>query len=268
METDKTCFLSYAHEDAASAQRLNNDLVSAGALIWFDREALQPGERWIPAIRRGIRTSRYFLALLSSRSVSKKGFVQNEIREALDVLSEYPDDEIYLIPLRLDECIPTHDRLLELQWVDLFPHWDAGIARLIRFLGVAGAASPPPPTQPVPSDTASYVRLRFDGLYQSVQRHDYWRYLRFYDDGLVLSVSSTGPEPSKIARWFSRENKEKNSHGTYSLTGRQIMFAATSTSGTVDYEGTVEGDTMVLKSYSHINGNRGVTQYDFRVVAA
>ena len=103
MSTDKTCFLSYAHEDVAPAQRLYDSLTPCGIRIWFDRESLQPGERWESAIRRGIRSSRYFLALLSSRSVSKKGFVQKEIREGLEVLLEYSDDEIYLIPLRIDE---------------------------------------------------------------------------------------------------------------------------------------------------------------------
>ena len=275
MPNDKTCFLSYAHEDVASAQRLYDSLTRRGIRVWFDRESLQPGERWESAIRREIRAARYFLALLSSRSVSKKGFVQKEIRQGLEVLSEYPDDEIYLIPLRIDECSPTHDRLRELQWVDLFPSWEDGFARLTRFLDVETTPLAAPTSQPVASDWQSHVRLRFDGLYESdrqagpqqtSQQHYYWQYLRFYDDGLVLTVSTNGPQPSQIARWFTRESNA-GSKGTYSLTGRRITFAATSSSGTVDYEGRIEGDTIIVKHHSHINGNRGVTQFDFRPIA-
>jgi len=140
MPAAATCFLSYAHEDAASARRLYDALSSHGVKVWFDRVAIRPGERWEHAVSKGIRESRYFLALLSSRAVSKRGFVQREIREALELLAEYPDDGIYVIPLRLDDCVPSHDQLRGLQWVDLFPVWNDGLERLVGFLGTVGAA--------------------------------------------------------------------------------------------------------------------------------
>jgi hypothetical protein len=64
--------------------------------------------------------------LLSRRSVSKSGFVQREITEALDMLKQFPPDRIFLIPARLEECRPKHSELEEIQWVDLFPQWDVG----------------------------------------------------------------------------------------------------------------------------------------------
>jgi hypothetical protein len=133
MTRETTCFLSYAREDAESAQRLYDVLTDAGATVWFDKESLGPGEKWQPAIRRGIHQSRYFLALLSSGSISKKGYVQRELREAFQILDEYPDDEIYLIPIRVNSCKPTHDKLTELNWVDLFPDFESGVDRIIRF---------------------------------------------------------------------------------------------------------------------------------------
>jgi len=127
-------FLSYAREDLDVAQHLYAELARAGVTVWFDRVALLPGQHWKPAIIETIRTAKYFLALLSSNSVNKRGYVQKELREALEVLDEIPQTDIYLIPVRIDDCRPTHQRLEELQWVDLFPSFEEGVKRLLRAL--------------------------------------------------------------------------------------------------------------------------------------
>ena len=75
-------FLSYAREDEVSASRLYRELVKGGVKVWFDRESLEPGANWKSEIKKAIRQSRYFIALMSSKSVSKKGFVQSELRPA------------------------------------------------------------------------------------------------------------------------------------------------------------------------------------------
>jgi len=75
-------FLSYAREDEVSASRLYRELVEGGVKVWFDRESLEPGANWKSEIKKAIRQSRYFIALMSSKSVSKKGFVQSELRPA------------------------------------------------------------------------------------------------------------------------------------------------------------------------------------------
>jgi hypothetical protein len=40
--------------------------------------------------------------------VDKKGYVQKELKEALDIFQEYPEKAIYLIPARLDDCKVPH----------------------------------------------------------------------------------------------------------------------------------------------------------------
>ena len=45
--------------------------------------------------------------------------VQQEIKWALDILDQMPEETIYLIPVRLEDC-PTPDRLSELHWVILY----------------------------------------------------------------------------------------------------------------------------------------------------
>lgn len=128
-------FLSYAHEDYPAARRLYDDLATSDEFtIWLDKLTLRPGQRWQPAIRRAIRDAQFVLLLLSTHSIGKTGFYQKEIRLALDVLDEHPEDDIFVMPIRLDDCTVTNERLRELQYVDLFPDWNEGLARIRRTL--------------------------------------------------------------------------------------------------------------------------------------
>jgi hypothetical protein len=83
------------------------------------RGRLQPGQDWASEISKAIRRSRFVLACISNSSISKSGFVQKELRIALDVADEQPEGSTFLIPVRLEECeIP--DRLKRWQAADLF----------------------------------------------------------------------------------------------------------------------------------------------------
>ncbi len=114
-------FISYAREDSEIARRVYGDLKVQGLRPWIDSEDLLPGERWKPRIREEIRASDFFLLLMSSNSVNKRGFVQREVRHGLKILEEVPEHAIFLIPARINDCRPTHESLQEINWVDLFP---------------------------------------------------------------------------------------------------------------------------------------------------
>ena len=129
---NRMVFLSYAREDSLSAQKLFDDLRQSGVHVWFDQRSLLGGENWKLAVRQAIRNSRFFVALLSGKSISKKGYVQRELKEALEVLAEYPESQIFLIPVRLDSCNPTNPQLQDIQWVDMFPSWSDGLARIFE----------------------------------------------------------------------------------------------------------------------------------------
>lgn len=137
---ERQVFLSYARHDEEAAKQLFSDLSGPGIRVWVDFKSLRAGERWRPAIERAIKESDFFLALLSSNSVSKKGFVQKEIVHALDMLEQFPEDNIFVIPVRLDECEPSHNALKDLHWVDLFPSWEDGVAAIRA--SIAGTPSP------------------------------------------------------------------------------------------------------------------------------
>lgn len=134
-------FISYAREDQAWAERLYMDLRRHEVDAWLDIRRLPPGSDWKREIRHAIRTSRYFLLLLSKHSITKRGFIQREIKEALDARKEVPTGEIFLLPVRLDGTTPVDDELHELNWVDLLPDYRDGLARI---LGVVEQARPTP----------------------------------------------------------------------------------------------------------------------------
>lgn len=95
-QTTEQVVLSYAREDFENAVRVYRALTESGIEVWFDKVSLLPGQNWRISISEAIRRARGFVALLSSRSVEKRGFVQAEIRKALDVLSEIPPRDTYI----------------------------------------------------------------------------------------------------------------------------------------------------------------------------
>ena len=133
---DSCPFISYAREDASIAKRVFDDLALMGASPWLDTEKLLGGQDWKREVRQAIRNSSHFVALISRHSVSKQGYVQSELRQALDVLDECPPDRVFVIPVRLDATEPAHERLRDLNWVDLLPNYDVGIKKLALSLGV------------------------------------------------------------------------------------------------------------------------------------
>lgn len=123
VQKTKTIFLSYAREDEQKAVEIYEALKSRGHKPWMDKKKLLGGQDWQSEIRRAIERSQYFIALLSRESVSKRGFVQKEIRFALDVLGEIPPGQIYFIPVRLEPC-EVPDAIRSLQWIDISSHGD------------------------------------------------------------------------------------------------------------------------------------------------
>ena len=65
------------------------------------------------------RRTRFSIVCLSNASTTKAGYVQKEIKVALDLADEQPDGTIFIIPLRLEDCT-VPDRLKKRKWVDLF----------------------------------------------------------------------------------------------------------------------------------------------------
>jgi hypothetical protein len=125
-------FICHASEDKGMAQNLYERLAHDGQTPWMDTEDLLPGTDWDREIRIAVKSSRFFLACISSHSVTKTGYVQREIRLALNAAEERPEGEIYIIPVLLEPCeIPL--RLSRWHSVQLFS--PEGYEKLLRVLG-------------------------------------------------------------------------------------------------------------------------------------
>ena len=128
-------FINYGINDRRQAIRLAENLRSAGFDVFMDIDLTSSSEKGLD-IRKAIRNSRYFIALLSRSSVQGKGSHQAYLRIAKDISTEFPENDIYLIPARLDDCnVPEF--LKEIQYVDLFPdsQWQVNVNRIIMSMG-------------------------------------------------------------------------------------------------------------------------------------
>lgn len=122
-------FLSYASEDRDQAEELYDRLLEAGCEPWMDKRDILPGEKWTLSIYRAIRRADFFLACISPRAVGKRGFLQTEIKQGLSYWQEKLDDDIYIIPVRLESC-EVPEPLNQFEWVDIFE--PEGFSRLCQ----------------------------------------------------------------------------------------------------------------------------------------
>ena len=125
-------FLAYAQEDRPAVRKLYAALQKAGFEPWMDEEKLLPGQNWPRAIERAIDLSQFFIGCFSQRSTIKRGHFQSELRYALELAGRIPSEQIFFLPVRLNDCeLPKriHSRT---QYVDLFPDWEHGIATLVE----------------------------------------------------------------------------------------------------------------------------------------
>ena len=137
-----TIFISYAREDQAIAEKLYYDLKRFGHAPWLDRFNILPGQNWQFEIKNALQCADYCIVLLSKSSVSKRGFVQKEHVMALDILDRFPETDIFLIPIRLDDCdIPM--RLNKLNTMDLFPNYEHALNQLLSALSTPRQSNPP-----------------------------------------------------------------------------------------------------------------------------
>jgi len=124
-------FLCHASGDKPAVRDLYKRLVAEGVDAWLDQEKLMPGQDWRVEIPRAVKESDVVVICLSNKSITKEGYVQKEIKFALDSAEEKPEDTIFLIPARLEDCV-VPEQLGRWQWVDLFE--ENGFVRLLRSL--------------------------------------------------------------------------------------------------------------------------------------
>ncbi len=130
-------FLCHSKSDQAAVRKLYRRLLQDKFKPWLDEEAILGGQNWEVEISKAVNSSDIVLICLSRNSVNKRGYVQKEIKFALDVADQQPAGTIFLIPLRLEDC-DVPERLRNLQWVDLFRR--NGYAQLRKTLSFAASS--------------------------------------------------------------------------------------------------------------------------------
>ena len=128
-----TMFLSYSRKDVDAVSKVYDDLRRLGADPWMDVANLTPGVRWKFELGQRISVCDAVLPFLSSNSVDRRGFFYEEVRQSLEMLRQMPEDRIYIIPVRLDDCkIPNE--LSHLHCCNLFE--ETGMDRLTQSIDV------------------------------------------------------------------------------------------------------------------------------------
>src|SRR5258705_1413753 len=112
-------FLCHASADKPAVRKLYRYLRSKRMDPWLDEFKLLPGQKWEEEIPKALYASDAIIVILSQNSITKEGYVQREIKFALDKALDMPDGRIFLIPARLEEC-EVPESLKGYQWVDLF----------------------------------------------------------------------------------------------------------------------------------------------------
>jgi hypothetical protein len=133
-QTKPRVFIAYVQEDLDCIRKLYRGFEANGFRPWLDKERLMPGQNWPRAIETAIQTSDFFVACFSHRSTTKRGSFHSELRYALDCATRVPLDEIFFIPVRLDGCIVPRRISKDIQYVDLFPNWEAGLQRVVAVI--------------------------------------------------------------------------------------------------------------------------------------
>ena len=127
-------FLCYTHADRLPVKELYDLLTHDGVEVWMDKENLLGGKNWGIEIRKAVRDCDIFIACISAdftKKYSLKKFNQTEVGIALNEAQVRPNDKIFIVPVRMEECdVPK--KLSKLHWIDLFE--SDGYKQLIRSL--------------------------------------------------------------------------------------------------------------------------------------
>lgn len=133
-------FLCHASQDKPIVRDVYRKLSSEGWIDpWLDEEKILAGQEWEYEIEKAVEAADIVIVFLSTTSVNKEGYIQKELRYALDIALEKPEGAIFIIPIRLDDCIVPR-KIKHWQYIDCFPveRFDWYYKKLLESLRVRG----------------------------------------------------------------------------------------------------------------------------------
>lgn len=116
------------------ARELASRLRAAGQKVWIAADNIQPGEKWLATIDRGLAESGIFIILLTPNSAASK-WVKHETEIAIQ---ENVEGDMRILPLKLAAC---HERdfllaLKKYQFIDAVSNYEQGLQQLFDRLGI------------------------------------------------------------------------------------------------------------------------------------
>lgn len=113
-------FLCHAKEDKSVVRELYQWLDAEGWIdAWLDEERILLGQDWDLKIQKELDVADAVIVFISDIAMKKEGYVQKELRLIYDISLYKPEDTIFVIPLRLEDCQPPW-RFRLWQWGDYF----------------------------------------------------------------------------------------------------------------------------------------------------
>lgn len=242
-------FLCHSVKDKLAVRELSARL-KAEAWIdpWLDEDKLLPGQDWHEEIEKAVEKTDVVIVFLSNKSVTQEGYVQRELKLALDVADEKIENTIFIIPLRLEEC-PAPRRLRGWQYLDYFPKGIQPLAynRLLKSLQLRAENlgvlhDTPIVTPPIPKPkTKLNFRLIGIGLVVLISIILGGFGLNFlFDQSSVATITPTSPSSTDAPIFFILTNA--------SITPTRIPSQTPSPILTLDIGSTMisETDGMVM----------------------
>ena len=93
-------FISYSRADSTIAEKLYDSLTAQGKRVWYDKKKLTIGGNFMEEIRKAIRTTKYFVPILSNNIIKEKDeshVYRNEWAQAEEVAISM--GRTFIIPL-------------------------------------------------------------------------------------------------------------------------------------------------------------------------
>jgi TIR domain-containing protein len=122
----KKVFICHQKEDESKIKEVIKILSLYAIDCWVDYKDLIPGESWSEKIEREINSTNAVLIFISKRANDKAGYYHKEILTALDRIEFLPPNQIFIIPILMDnesEIYPRlkkyhHIRMNEENWIE------------------------------------------------------------------------------------------------------------------------------------------------------
>jgi hypothetical protein len=127
----KRIFIIYSHKDKETALGLANDLKDKGYNPWIDELEIVPGQNWSKAILQAIEQSAVAIFLCSKNTENSTGFLEKEMKFAMEVMRADRESHSPIIPIYIEESILPSE-LADIHAVKMYE--DDGFEKLAKGL--------------------------------------------------------------------------------------------------------------------------------------